>query len=111
MKAAIVLAANGKINKDDYEVYKNGTRAVSGHIFAEEYSMPIVSYRAAYVIYMAVCLLTETPYEKLEKYDDYVNKKVTQDEFRGLGIMRKIHPLEYAYIVKADEMLEKYRKK
>ena len=41
---------------------------------------------------------------------DYVNKKVTQDEFRGLGIMRKIHPLEYAYIVKADEMLEEYRK-
>ena len=60
---------------------------------------------------MAVCLLTEKTYEVIEEYDDYVNKKVTQDEFRGLGIMRKIHPLEYAYIVKADQMLEKYRKK
>ena len=71
--------------------------------------MPIVSYRAAYVIYMSVCLLTETPYEMIERYDEFIDKKVTQDEFRGLGIMRKIHPIEYAYIVKADQMLKEYR--
>ena len=60
---------------------------------------------------VAVIQLVHGMIEYIERYDEFIDKKVTQDEFRGLGIMRKIHPLEYAYIVKADEILEKYRKK
>ena len=106
--AAIVIGSRGKVGKDDYPLYVEGIRGVRTHIFAERFSGETASYRAANLIYMAACLMTETPYEQIDIYDEYVGERLTQEDLKVLSKMRKAQPLQYAYLIKADRLLKDY---
>ena len=86
------------------------TRSVATHIYAENYSAEIAAYRAANIIYLATCLLTETPYERIADYNEYVGERLEDENLRILQKLKKVRPLEYAYLVKADRLLREYRK-
>ena len=107
--AAVVIGSRGKIGKDDYPVYVDGIRGVGTHIFAERFSGEIASYRAANLIYMAACLIAETPYEQIDSYEEYAGEQLTQTDLKVLSKMRKAQPLQYAYLVKADRLLKDCR--
>mgnify|MGYP001676504461 FL=1 len=107
--ASIVIASRGRANGEDYPVYLDGIRGVTTHIFAERFSGEIASYRAANLIYMAACLLTETPYEAVEGFDEYVKESLIQPDLKILSKMKKAQPVQYAYLVKADRLLSEYR--
>lgn len=109
ISAAIVIGSRGKTGKDDYPVYVDGIRAVGTHIFAERFTGEIASYRAANVIYMAACLMTESSYEAIDSFDEYVNEALTQADLKVLSKMRKAQPLQYAYLIKADRLLRETR--
>lgn len=81
------------------------------HIFAERFSGEIASYRAANIIYMASCLLTELPYAyaEIESIEEYVKESLIQPDLTILAKMKKAQPLQYAYLVKADRLLGEYR--
>lgn len=108
--SSIVIASRGSIRSDDYPLYLDGIRGVATHIFSERFSGEIASYRAANIIYMAACLLTETPYESIERYDEYVKDTLEQPDLKLLSKIKKAHPLQYAYLVKADRLLSEYRR-
>ena len=108
--AAIVIGSRGKVGKDDYPLYVEGIRGVGTHVFAERFSGEIASYRAANLIYMAACLLAETPYEPIESFEEYADEQLTQDDLKVLSKMRKAEPMQYAYLVKADMLLKEFRK-
>lgn len=107
--ASIVIASRGRANGEDYPVYLDGIRGVTTHIFAERFSGEIASYRAANLIYMAACLLTETPYEAVEGFDEYVKESLIQPDLKILSKMKKAQPVQYVYLVKADRLLSEYR--
>lgn len=107
--ASIVIASRGRANREDYPVYLDGIRGVTTHIFAERFSGEIASYRAANLIYIATCLLTETPYEAVEGFDEYVKESLIQPDLKILSKMKKAQPVQYAYLVKADQLLSEYR--
>lgn len=107
--SAIVIASRGKAGKDDYPAYVDGIRGLSTHIFADRFSGETASYRAASLIYMAACLMTETPYERIDGYEEYIGEKLTQTDLVILSKMRKAQPLQYSYLVKADRLLKEYR--
>lgn len=107
--AAIVIGSRGKIGKDDYPSYVEGIRSLSTHIFAERFSGETASYRATTLIYMAACLMTETPYEHTQNYYEYIDDNLTQTDLLVLSKMRKAQPLQYSYLVKADRLLREYR--
>jgi len=109
LASAIIIASRGKAGNEDYQVYLDGIRGVTTHIFAERYSGEIASYRAANLIYMITCLLTETPYVPIDSYHEYVDETLTQPELRILSKMKKAQPLQYAYLVKADRLLYDFR--
>ena len=109
ISASIVIASRGRANGEDYPVYLDGIRGVTTHIFAERFSGEIASYRAANLIYMAACLLTETPYEAVEGFDEYVKESLIQPDLKILSKMKKAQPVQYAYLVKADQLLSEYR--
>lgn len=109
ISASIVLASRGKVGEEDYPVYVDGIHGVATHIYGERFSCEIASYRAANLIYMASCLLTKTPYEKIDDYKEYVGEKLIQQDLRVLSKMKKANPLQYAYLVKADKLLSEYR--
>ena len=110
ISSAIVIGSRGKIGADDYSVYVDGIHSVVTHNFAERFSGEIASYRAANVIYMAACLLTDIPYEKIENYEEYASEALTQPDLKVLSKMRKAQPLQYAYLVKSDRLLREYRR-
>lgn len=110
ISSAIVIASRGKVGQDDYPVYVDGIHGVATHIYGERFSGEIASYRAANLIYMATCLLTETPYEKIGDYGIYADERLTQHDLKVLSKMKKAQPLQYAYLVKADRLLSEYRK-
>jgi len=109
ISASIVIASRGRANGEDYPVYLDGIRGVTTHIFAERFSGEIASYRAANLIYMAACLLTETPYEAVEGFDEYVKESLIQPDLKILSKMKKAQPVQYAYLVKADRLLSEFR--
>ena len=102
---ALCIASRGKVNKEEYPLYVKGIRNLRGHIYAEDYSPEIAAGRAAKVMYMAVCLLTNTEFEAVTDFKGYLDKEITQNKVSSLRYLRKASPEAYAYVIKTDESL------
>jgi len=61
--------------------------------------------RAVKVMYIAVCLLAEVPFERVMDYMEYMNEKFTQSELMPVKYLRKVNPEAYAYMIKIDRIL------
>ena len=105
-KSALCIASRGKVGTEEYSKYVNGIRDLRGHIYAENYSPEIAAGRAPIVMYMVMCLLTDTEFEKVEDFREYASKKLTHEELLPLRYLRKANPEAYAYVVKADEIMK-----
>ena len=70
------------------------------------YSPEVAASRAPMVMYMAMCLLTDTEFERVEDYRDYINSNLTQDILKPLKYLKKANPEAYAYAVKVDRLIE-----
>ena len=69
------------------------------------YSPEIAAGRAAKVMYMAICLLTNTEFEAVADFKEYIDKKITQNKVASLRYLRKARPKAYTYVIKTDEIL------
>jgi len=102
---AVCIASRGRIRGDEYPLFVKGARSLRNHIFAESYSPEIAAVRAAKVIYMAACLMTETAYTRVTDYREYADDKLVTEELIPLQSLRKANPDSFAYVVKADRLL------
>lgn len=107
-QAATCIASRGKIFGENYPLYVKGIRDLRSHIYAENYSPEIAASRTPKAIYVVMCLLTNTIYEKVEDYREYVNLKLTQENLLGLKYLKKVNPESYAYAIKADSYCYSY---
>lgn len=103
--SALCIAARGKVNADEYVYYVKGARDLRGHIYAENYSPEVAASRAPMVMYMAMCLLTDTKFERVEDYRDYISSNLEQDKLKPLKYLKKASPEAYAYAVKTDRLI------
>ena len=104
--SALCIAARGKVDVDEYVYYVKGARDLRGHIYAENYSPEVAASRAPMVMYMAMCLMTDTEFERVEDYRDYINSNLEQDKLKPLKYLKKANPEAYAYAVKVDRLIE-----
>jgi hypothetical protein len=104
-EAALCIASRGKLFSEDYPTYVKAIQDLRGHIYAENYSPEIAVGGAAKIIYMVSCLMNHHPYEKVENYAEYAEKKIVHKELQILKYLKKANPLGYAYIIKADEIM------
>lgn len=103
--SALTIASRGKIgNTEDYPIYKKGIHDVTDHIFVEKFSAEVASSRAPLIMYLSMCLLTNTPFERITDYTELASKKFVTDDFRVLKSLRKVYPESYAYAIKAEEL-------
>ena len=65
-ESALCIASRGKVGAEEYPIYVKGIRDLRGHIYAENYSPEIAAGRATMVMYMVMCLLTDTEFEKVK---------------------------------------------
>jgi len=105
--AALCIAARGKFKETEYRRYVGGIRNLRGHIFAENYSPEIAATRATSVIYLAACILKNSPFEKVTDAEKYSNLKFQSSELKALAYLKKIDAEAYAYAIKADQLLIK----
>jgi len=104
-EAAFCIASHGKFGAEEFPLYVKDIRELRSHIYAENYSPEIAAGRAAKVIYMVTCLLTNTAYERVGDYRKYVGLKFTQEDMLQLKYLKKANPEAYAYAIKADQLL------
>lgn len=105
-EAALCIASRGKVGADEYPLYVKGIRDLRGHIYAENYSPEIAVGRAAMVMYMVMCLLTDNEFEKVEDFREYANQKLMQEKLLPLRYLKKANPEAYAYVVKTDVIMK-----
>lgn len=104
-ESALCIASRGKVCTDEYPIYVRGIRDLRGHIYAENYSPEIAAGSAASIMYMAICLLTGTSFEKVHDFREYAEKKLVHEKLLPLRYLKKANPKAYAYIVKADAIM------
>ena len=105
-EAALCIASRGKVGAEEYPIYVKGIRDLRGHIYAENYSPEIAAGRAAMVVYMVMCLLTDTEFEKVKDFREYANQKVVHEKLLPLCYLKKANPEAYAYVVKTDKIMK-----
>jgi hypothetical protein len=106
-EAALCIASRGKLIKEEYPVYVKGIHDLRNHIYAEDYTPEIAAGRAAKIMYMVVCLLSDTEYLHVNNYTDFLDMKIEHEKLASLRYMRKVNPEAYAYVIKTDRLLAK----
>ena len=51
------------------------------------------------VMYMVMCLLTDTEFEKVRDFREYANHKLVHEKLLTLRYLKKANPEAYAYAV------------
>lgn len=103
--AALCVACKGIYKPDEFKLYLSAVRSLRNHIFAENYSIEKAAPRAAKVMYMAACMLSGTPYEKVEDFRQYIDQQASDSRLKPLKYLRKAAPEAYAYVIKTDKLL------
>lgn len=110
IRAAVCIGSRGAADKDEYPLFVRGARDLRTHIFSENYSPEIASYRAPKIAYLAACMLTGNPYENISEDPvlAYGSEKLSHPILIPLKKVRKANPEAYAYAIKADRVLTEY---
>ena len=108
MNAALCIGSRGKVLENDFPNYLEGADRVKNHIFLKGFSMERAVRMAPKIVYMAVCLLTENPFERIVEPGEFHHEKLFHEDFQKLRSLRKADPVGYGYIVKADRLLKEY---
>ncbi len=106
--SAICIGSRGKYRPDDFDNFKDGTRKVVTHVFSSGFSMESASRLAPEIIYMLACLLTGAPFAVVDARQ-HNQENLTQTDLLAMRSFRKIDPLAYGYLVKADKLLRDFR--
>ena len=69
INAAMCIGSRGKVQPEDFPSYLKGSRDVLNFIYEPGFSMEKASRLAPKVLYMAACLLAQTPYTKITDGD------------------------------------------
>lgn len=109
IQAAACIGSRGKTSAEDFSSYLQGTRDIVNHIYERGFNMETASILAPRVIYMAACLLTETPFEKSLDMDSLRTENLTQKDLLTMKAFRKTRSDNYGYLVLADRLLREYR--
>ena len=94
--------------EEDFPNYLEGVDRVKNHIFTKGFSMEKAARMAPKLIYMAACLLTETPFEKITDPEVFDREKLMSEDFLKLKSLKKADLLGYGYLVKAERLIMKY---
>lgn len=105
-KAAACVGSRGAVYGEEYPTYMKGIRDLKDHIYSERYSPEIAAVQAVQVMYMAACLMTGHPYKKISDYSEYRNMRVHNSSLVPFKYLKKVAPLEYAYLIQTDRILD-----
>lgn len=84
---------------------------MAGHIYSIDYSAEVASTYAPIVMYMAACMITNVPFERIKNVDEYLKRQHgDRTVAKALKSLKKRNPLAYAYSIKAEELINNITK-
>lgn len=109
--ASICIASRGIYCAEDYQCYLKGIRSLAGHIYSIDYSAEVASTYAPIVMYMAACMITNVPFERIKNVDEYLKRQHgDRTVAKALKSLKKRNSLAYAYSIKAEELINNITK-
>ena len=107
IRACVSIISRGTIDKDDYSEYLRGIKSLKNHILLSGYNTDDATWKACKVMYLASCLLSGTPFKKIENPDEYISARLEGTEYKKLAYVRKQRIDAYACLVEATKNLKK----
>lgn len=109
IRAAICIIGNGMFDPAEFPIFMQGTKAVSNHIFSEKYSGEKAALQACKIICFSACVLTDqNEMIKINRYEEYLNIKLSSKQYAKLSYIRKLNLESYAYLVEGFRLLYDY---
>ena len=105
IRACVSIIRRGTIDKDDYSEYLRGIKSLKNHILLSGYNTDDATWKACKVMYLASCLLSGTPFKKIENPDEYISARLEGAEYKKLAYVRKQRADAYACLVEATKNL------
>lgn len=105
IETAACIASRGILGLSEYQKLMDGIKSIRTHIYKENYSGEIAAIQACSVIYMAACILKNSPFVKKHNLEDYVKVSIGKSKYKSLAYMKKLNLQAYAYIVEAVRLL------
>lgn len=105
LDTALCVAARGKVQPEEYQLYVKAIRDLRDHIYAERYTPEVAAKQAPRIIYAAACLLKHAPFQNVLAPDEYLRRQYKGQEFLPMKYLKRIDPLAYAFSIQADELL------
>ena len=109
IRSAICIGSRGKVDREDYAAYVQGTRKIMNHLFERNFSAEVAKRMAPKIIYMAACILMDHPFEKELDIERFRTEELTQEDLKVMKDFRKERTDGYGYLVLADCLLRKFR--
>ena len=109
IKTCVCILSRGKLFREDYTNYLQGTRDVVQHVFGERFSFESAWMMAPRIMYLCSCLKTGNVFEPITNPEVYNNMRFEDETLSVLKGIRKSNPVGYAYLIKADSQLTKTR--
>lgn len=102
----ICIMGRGSIKPEEYKLFSFGINAIQGHIFAGRMNGETAGIYASEIMYLAACLLAKKPsFERITQPEKFRDVQLKIKGIKKITSMRNTHPLTYAYLVKAFEIL------
>lgn len=102
---AACIAGRGLVG-EDYPLLLSGMKAIIEHIFDRRFSAELAVVRSCKVMYVAACVLTNTPTRRINDFDSYMNTPIPIPKYGKLSRIRKLTLEGYAYAVEALNLIK-----
>lgn len=108
IRACACIISRGTIDRDDYTQYLTGIKSLKNHVLSNDYNTDDAPWRACRIMYLASCLLSGNPYQKIENHEKYVSARLEVDAYKRLAYVRKQRLDAYGYLVDATRNLREF---
>ena len=109
IETAMCIGSRGKVHGEEFQTYVQSCRDIRQHIYEPGFSTERAAVMSPKVIYLAVCLLTDQPFDRIKDPREYVKENLVDERLNSMKSIRRLDPECYAYLVLADRLLRENR--
>lgn len=106
IRAAACIIGKGATDVEEYPLFIQGAQSLDSHVLHGKYNGEIAAIQACKVMYLAACVLTQTPFMSIEHPEKYIDESISKSRYKKLSYIKKQKLEAYGYLVEAVRLLE-----
>lgn len=105
IRSAACIIGKGFLDAEEYPLYISGAKALDNHVLGGRYSGEVAALQACKVMYLASCVLTGSPFRKIQHPEEYIDASIGKTKYKRLSYIKKYKLESYGYLVEAVRLL------